>query len=65
MQEYSNMINGKYFNPCWNGGGGSIRLAVTCLYHFIFSGVQLLCIGVLGEYVAKSYLEEKKWLIYI
>ena len=46
-------------------GGGSIRLAVTCLYHFIFSGVQLLCIGVLGEYVAKSYLEEKKWLIYI
>lgn len=31
----------------------------------LFSGIQLLCIGILGQYLAKTYLETKKRPIYI
>ena len=38
--------------------------SLVCII-LLLGGIQLLCIGVLGEYVAKSYLEEKKRPIYI
>ena len=31
----------------------------------LVSGVQLLCIGVLGQYLSKTYLESKQRPIYI
>lgn len=31
----------------------------------LFSGIQLLCIGILGQYLSKTYLESKKRPIYI
>lgn len=37
---------------------------LACLILFL-SGVQLLCIGILGQYLAKTYLETKKRPIYI
>ncbi len=38
--------------------------SLACII-FLVSGVQLLCIGVIGEYLAKTYLEVKKRPIYI
>ena len=38
--------------------------SLVCIIFFI-SGVQLFCIGVLGEYLSKTYLETKKRPIYI
>lgn len=38
--------------------------SLVCII-LLLGGIQLLCIGVLGEYIAKSYLEEKKRPIYI
>ena len=38
--------------------------SLTCII-FLVSGVQLLCIGVIGEYLAKMYLEVKNRPIYI
>lgn len=38
--------------------------SLACIIIFI-GGVQLLCIGVLGQYMAKTYLETKKRPIYI
>jgi hypothetical protein len=32
---------------------------------FLVSGIQLMCIGVIGEYLAKMYLEVKNRPIYI
>ena len=32
---------------------------------FLLGGIQLLCFGILGQYVAKMYLETKKRPIYI
>lgn len=39
-------------------------LSLVCIIFFV-SGVQLLCIGVIGEYLAKIYLEVKGRPIYI
>lgn len=38
--------------------------SLVCII-FLVSGVQLLCIGVIGEYIAKMYLEVKNRPIYI
>ena len=38
--------------------------SLTCII-FLVSGVQLLCIGVIGEYLAKMYLEVKNRPIYV
>lgn len=38
--------------------------SLACIIIFI-GGVQLLCIGVLGQYLAKTYLETKKRPIYL
>lgn len=38
--------------------------SLACII-FLVSGVQLLCIGVIGEYLAKTYLEVKKRPVYI
>jgi uncharacterized membrane protein len=32
---------------------------------FMFSGLQLLCTGILGQYLAKTYLEAKRRPIYV
>ena len=37
---------------------------IVCLILFI-GGVQLLCIGILGEYLAKTFIESKKRPIYV
>ena len=37
---------------------------IACLVLFL-SGIQLLCVGILGQYLAKTYLESKKRPIYI
>ena len=37
---------------------------VTCIVVFL-SGIQLFCIGIVGEYLSKTYLETKKRPIYI
>ena len=38
--------------------------SLVCIIFFV-SGVQLFCVGVLGEYLAKTYLETKKRPVYI
>ena len=38
--------------------------SMMCVIMFI-GGLQLLCIGILGEYLAKTYLEVKSRPIYI
>ena len=38
--------------------------SLVCIIFFI-SGIQLFCIGILGQYLAKTYLETKKRPIYI
>ncbi len=38
--------------------------SLVCII-FLVSGIQLFCIGILGEYLAKTYLETKKRPIYI
>ena len=38
--------------------------SLTCII-FLVSGIQLLCLGVIGEYLSKMYLEVKKRPIYI
>lgn len=38
--------------------------SLVCIILFV-SGVQLFCIGILGQYIAKTYLETKKRPIYI
>ena len=38
--------------------------SLACIIVFI-GGVQLFCIGILGEYLSKTYLETKKRPIYI
>ena len=35
--------------------GWASTVAILCF----FSGIQLLCLGVIGEYVGKSYMESK------
>ena len=38
--------------------------SLACIIFFV-SGVQLFCIGIIGEYLSKTYLETKKRPIYI
>ena len=38
--------------------------SLVCIIFFI-GGVQLFCVGVLGQYVSKTYLETKKRPLYI
>ena len=38
--------------------------SMACII-LLVSGIQLLCIGVLGQYLAKTYLETKKRPLYI
>lgn len=38
--------------------------SMACIV-FLVSGVQLLCIGVIGEYLSKMYLEVKNKPVYI
>lgn len=39
-------------------------LLTVCIILFV-AGIQLFCIGILGQYLAKTYLETKKRPIYI
>jgi len=38
--------------------------SLACIIFFV-SGIQLFCLGIIGEYLAKTYLETKKRPIYI
>ena len=38
--------------------------SMVCIIMFI-AGVQLLCMGILGQYMAKTYLETKKRPLYL
>lgn len=46
------------------GGAASGWPTIVCLILFL-SGVQLFCIGILGQYLAKTYLETKNRPVYI
>ncbi len=46
----------------WNSVDGWASLVCITLF---LSGLQLLCLGVIGQYLAKSYLETKRRPIYI
>ena len=37
----------------------------TDVRHFFIGGVQLLCVGILGQYLARTYMEVKNRPIYI
>ena len=45
---------------CPVGGWPSLACLIT-----LFGGMQLLCLGIIGEYLAKAYLETKRRPIYI
>ncbi|MGL4849510.1 MAG: glycosyltransferase family 2 protein [Clostridium sp.] len=49
---------------CVIGDIGTGWPTIVCLVLFL-SGIQLFCIGILGQYLAKTYLETKKRPIYI
>ena len=38
--------------------------SMTCIIVFL-GGIQLFCMGILGEYLAKTYMETKHWPIFI
>ena len=38
--------------------------SLVCII-FMVSGIQLFCIGIIGQYLSKTYLETKKRPIYI
>ena len=38
--------------------------SLACII-FLVSGIQLFCIGIIGQYLSKTYLETKKRPIYI
>ena len=40
-------------------GRPCIRMAFSCCIIFMVSGVQLLCTGIVGQYLSKTYLETK------
>lgn len=46
------------------GGTGSGYATIICLI-LLIGGIQLFCIGILGQYLAKDYLENKKRPIYL
>ena len=45
-------------------GSGTVWLYITALIFFV-SAVQLVCFGIMGEYLAKAYLEVKHRPVYI
>lgn len=40
-------------------------MAIPCMYHYIIGGIQIFCVGIVGEYLSKIYLETKKRPVYI
>lgn len=46
------------------GGSAYGWSSLVCII-FLLSGIQLFCIGILGQYLAKTYLETKKRPIYL
>ena len=46
------------------GGSAFGWPSMVCIIMFL-GGIQLLCMGILGSYLAKTYLEVKKRPIYI
>ena len=46
-------------------GGSAYGWSSTICILLLISGIQLFCIGVLGQYLAKTYLEVKRRPIYI
>ena len=46
-------------------GGSAYGWASTICIYLLVSGIQLLCIGVLGQYLSKTYLETKHRPLYI
>lgn len=40
-------------------------VSVYCLMHFFVGGLQLFCIGILGQYLSKTYLETKQRPVYL
>ena len=46
------------------GGSAYGWSSLVCII-FLLSGIQLFCIGILGQYLAKTYLETKKRPIYV
>lgn len=46
------------------GGSAFGWPSMVCIFVF-FSGIQLLCMGILGQYLSKTYLETKRRPIYI
>lgn len=46
------------------GNTGSGYATIICLI-LLMGGIQLFCIGILGQYLAKDYLENKKRPIYL
>ena len=46
-------------------GGSAYGWSSTICILLLISGIQLFCIGILGQYLAKTYLEVKKRPIYI
>lgn len=65
MQEYSNMINGKYFNPCWNGGQYPVGRYLFVSFYFWWSPTIMhwcawrICCKILfrGKEMANLYLK--------
>lgn len=49
----------------WIWGGSAYGWASTICILLLISGIQLFCTGVLGQYLAKAYLETKHRPIYI
>ena len=46
-------------------GGSAYGWASTVCIILFVAGIQLFCIGILGQYLAKTYLETKRRPIYI
>ena len=46
-------------------GGIVNMLPLLLLAMLLLSGIQMLCIGIVGQYLAKTYLETKKRPIYL
>ena len=42
-------------------GGWPSMVCIMCMV----SGVQLLCLGIVGQYLSKTYMEVKRWPIYL
>ena len=49
----------------WIGGLGIVFFTIAVLPIFGVSGVQLFCLGIVGQYLSKTYMEVKKRPIYL